>query len=61
MPTVAPIAPLNTNPTPVAAFGMGQTMPMQPLATGMVAPITAGSTMIPSVAPMPAGTYFNIH
>ncbi|XP_029038941.2 intersectin-2 isoform X7 [Osmia bicornis bicornis] len=53
MPTVAPIAPLNTNPTPVAAFGMGQTMQMQPLATGMVAPIT--STMIPSVAPMPAG------
>ncbi|CAK9815717.1 ITSN1 [Anthophora quadrimaculata] len=55
MPAVAPIAPLNTNPTPIAAFGMGQTMPMQPLCTGMVAPITA-STMIPSMAPMPTGT-----
>ncbi|XP_076392418.1 dynamin associated protein 160 isoform X5 [Megachile rotundata] len=56
MPTVAPIAPLNTNPAPVAAFGMGQAMPMQPLCTGMVAPITAGSNMIPSVALMSTET-----
>ncbi|CAK9797482.1 ITSN1 [Anthophora plagiata] len=55
VPAVASIAPLNTNPTPIAAFGMGQTMPMQPLCTGMVDPITA-STMIPSMAPMPTGT-----
>ncbi|KOC60838.1 Intersectin-2 [Habropoda laboriosa] len=55
MPAVAPIAPLNTNPTPIAAFGMGQTMPMQPLCTGMGAPIT-GSAMIPSIAPMSTGT-----
>ncbi|XP_076246231.1 dynamin associated protein 160 isoform X2 [Calliopsis andreniformis] len=54
MPAVAPIAPLNTNPTPIAAFGMGQTMPMQPLCTSMVAPITG--SMIPSVAAMPTGT-----
>ncbi|XP_046814366.1 intersectin-1 isoform X9 [Vespa crabro] len=55
-PAVAPIAPLNTNPTPIAAFGMGQTMPMQPLCTGMVAPMTGGSTIIPSIAPMATGT-----
>ncbi|XP_076618966.1 dynamin associated protein 160 isoform X3 [Colletes latitarsis] len=56
MSTVAPIAPLNTNPTPVAAFGMGQTMQMQSIGAGMVAPITTGSTIVPSVAPIPAGT-----
>ncbi|XP_015189067.1 PREDICTED: intersectin-1 isoform X9 [Polistes dominula] len=55
-PAVAPIAPLNTNPTPIAAFGMGQTMPMQPLCTGMGAPMTGGSTIIPSIPPMTAGT-----
>ncbi|XP_043682823.1 intersectin-1 isoform X7 [Vespula pensylvanica] len=55
-PAVAPIAPLNTNPTPIAAFGMGQTMPMQPLCTSMVAPMTGGSTIIPSIAPMATGT-----
>lgn len=55
IPTVAPIAPLNTNPTPIAAFGMGQTMSMQPLCTGMVAPISASSTIVSSVAPMPTG------
>ncbi|XP_076754423.1 dynamin associated protein 160 isoform X3 [Xylocopa sonorina] len=56
MSVVAPIVPLNTNPTPIAAFGMGQTMPMQPLCTGMVASVTGASTMVPSIAPMPAGT-----
>ncbi|OAD53884.1 Intersectin-2, partial [Eufriesea mexicana] len=56
IPTVAPIAPLNTNPTPIAAFGMGQTMSMQPLCTGMVAPMSASSTIVPSVASMPTGT-----
>ncbi|XP_054002399.1 intersectin-1 isoform X6 [Hylaeus anthracinus] len=55
MSTGAPIAPLNTNPTPIAAFGMGQAMPMQPLGPGMVAPITVGSTIVPSVAPIPTG------
>lgn len=56
MSSVAPIAPLNTNPTPIAAFGMGQTMQMQPLGATMVAPITAGSTIVPSIAPIPTGT-----
>ncbi|XP_076164152.1 dynamin associated protein 160 isoform X2 [Ptiloglossa arizonensis] len=55
MSSVAPIAPLNTNPTPIAAFGMGQTMQMQPLGATMVAPITAGSTIVPSIAPIPTG------
>ncbi|KAK2582098.1 hypothetical protein KPH14_002798 [Odynerus spinipes] len=56
VPAVAPIAPLNTNPTPIAAFGMGQTMPMQPLCTGMVAPMTGGSTIAPPIPPMATGT-----
>ncbi|XP_014616737.1 PREDICTED: intersectin-1 isoform X1 [Polistes canadensis] len=55
-PAVAPIAPLNTNPTPIAAFGMGQTMPMQPLCTGMVAPMTGGSTIMSSIPPLATGT-----
>ncbi|XP_031369761.1 intersectin-1 isoform X9 [Apis dorsata] len=53
--TVAPIAPLNTNPTPIAAFGMGQTMPIQSLCTAMVVPITGGS-IVPSIAPISNGT-----
>ncbi|XP_043521564.1 intersectin-1 isoform X12 [Frieseomelitta varia] len=56
MPAIAPIAPINTTPVPMAAFGMAQTMPMQPLScTSMVAPIT-GSTMVPSIAPISTGT-----
>ncbi|XP_076663199.1 dynamin associated protein 160 isoform X5 [Andrena cerasifolii] len=55
MSAVAPIAPINTNPTPIAAFGMGQTMPMQPLCTSMGAPITGVSTMAASVAPTGTG------
>lgn len=54
--TVAPIAPLNTNPTPIAAFGMGQTMPIQSLCTAMVVPITGGS-IVPSIAPISNGMY----
>lgn len=57
MPAIAPIAPLNTTPAPMAAFGMAQTMPMQPLScTSMVAPIT-GTTIVPSIAPMSTGIY----
>lgn len=40
---MAPIAPLNTTPIPMAAFSMAQTMPTQPLgmvSAGMVAPMT---------------------
>ncbi|KAK1128818.1 hypothetical protein K0M31_019963 [Melipona bicolor] len=56
LPAIAPIAPINTTPAPMAAFGMAQTMPMQPLScTSMVAPIT-GSTMVPSIAPISTGT-----
>nr|XP_031841629.1 intersectin-1 isoform X3 [Nomia melanderi] len=55
MSAIAPIAPLNTNPTPIAAFGMGQALPMQPLCTAMTAPI-GGSTIVPSVAAIPTGT-----
>lgn len=61
--TVAPIAPLNTNPTPIAAFGMGPTMPMQPMAPGMVPgmvpPMGTVPTVVPGVVPtmtaMPTG------
>ncbi|XP_068979459.1 intersectin-1 isoform X2 [Bombus flavifrons] len=54
MSAAAPIAPLNTTPTPMAAFGMAQAMPMQPLScTSMIA---GGSTMVPSIAPMSTGT-----
>ncbi|KAG9429821.1 intersectin-1 isoform X8 [Apis mellifera carnica] len=55
IPSVAPIAPLNTNPTPIAAFGMGQTMPIQSLCTAMIVPITGGS-IVPSVASISSGT-----
>lgn len=55
MSAAAPIAPLNTTPTPMAAFGMAQAMPMQPLScTSMIA---GGSTMVPSIAPMSTGIY----
>ncbi|KAG7207393.1 hypothetical protein KM043_009047 [Ampulex compressa] len=56
VPPVASIAPLNTNPTPIAAFGMGQTQTMQPLCTGIVAPMTGVSSIVPSIAPMATGT-----
>lgn len=51
MPTVAPIAPLNTNPTPIAAFGMGPTVPMQPMAPGMVPGMMQPIGTVPGVAP----------
>ncbi|XP_033230304.1 intersectin-1 isoform X3 [Belonocnema kinseyi] len=51
IPGVAPIAPSNTNPTPIAAFGMGPTVPMHPMVPG----IGAVSGVIPGVMPnMPA-------
>ncbi|XP_066583007.1 intersectin-1 [Prorops nasuta] len=50
IPPVAAIAPINPNP-PIAAFGMGQTMPIQPLVGGIPAPIST----IPTVVPMNTG------
>ncbi|XP_046617451.1 intersectin-1 isoform X4 [Neodiprion virginianus] len=53
MPSVAPIAPVNMNPAPIAAFGMGSVMAIQP---AMIPPMSA-PTMAPiaSVAPMASG------
>ncbi|XP_043468951.1 intersectin-1 isoform X3 [Leptopilina heterotoma] len=59
MPAVAPIAPLNTNPTPIAAFGMGPTVPMQPMVPGMVPgmmqPIGTVPGVVPTMTAMPTG------
>lgn len=58
MPPVASIAPLNTNPVPIAAFNMAQPLPTQPLCTAMVAPITGiPSTIVPSIGSINTGTY----
>ncbi|KAL0103076.1 hypothetical protein PUN28_018401 [Cardiocondyla obscurior] len=49
--SVAPIAPLNTTPIPMAAFNMTQPIPTQSLGmvnAGMIAPITGIPSMVPS-------------
>lgn len=59
IPSVASIAPLNTNPVPMAAFNMTQPLPTQPLGivnAGMVAPMTGVSSMIPSIGSINTGT-----
>ncbi|XP_050466670.1 intersectin-1 isoform X2 [Cataglyphis hispanica] len=59
IPSVAPIAPLNTNPVPMAAFNIAQPLSTQPLGivnTGMIAPITGVSTMVPSIGSINTGT-----
>ncbi|XP_051159795.1 intersectin-1 isoform X3 [Leptopilina boulardi] len=52
---VAPIAPLNTNPTPIAAFGMGPTVPMQPIAPGMMPTMGTVPSVVPTMTAMPTG------
>lgn len=57
---MAPIAPLNTTPMPMAAFSMAQSMPTQPLgmvSAGMVAPMTGIPSMVSSIGSMNTGTY----
>ncbi|XP_012284787.1 intersectin-2 isoform X2 [Orussus abietinus] len=64
---VAPIVPLNTQPAPIAAFGMTQTAPMQayqqpvmpgmmapmqPVMSGLIQPMTATVPSLTSAAPM---------
>ncbi|KAL6445059.1 hypothetical protein ACFW04_002162 [Cataglyphis niger] len=59
IPSIAPIAPLNTNPVPMAAFNITQPLSTQPLGTvntGMIAPITGVSTMVPSIGSINTGT-----
>ncbi|XP_071643999.1 intersectin-1 isoform X4 [Temnothorax longispinosus] len=59
IPSVAPIAPLNTTPIPMAAFNMAQSMPTQPLgmvSAGMVAPMTGIPSMVPSIGSINTGT-----
>ncbi|XP_025153688.1 intersectin-2 isoform X3 [Harpegnathos saltator] len=56
IPTVAPIAPLNTNPMPMTAFNMTQALPSQPLPTGMVAPMTGIHTVVPPIGSINTGT-----
>ncbi|XP_018398635.1 PREDICTED: intersectin-2 isoform X3 [Cyphomyrmex costatus] len=59
IPSVAPIAPLNTTPVPMAAFNMAQPMPTQPLgmvSAGMVAPMTGIPSMVPSIGSINTGT-----
>jgi len=58
---VAPIAPLNTTPVPIAAFNVAQPMPTQPLgivSAGMqVAPMTGIPSMVPSIGSINTGMY----
>ncbi|XP_028046441.1 intersectin-1 isoform X3 [Monomorium pharaonis] len=57
--SVAPIAPLNTTPVPIAAFNMAQPMPTQPLSmvsAGMVAPMADIPSMVPSIGSINTGT-----
>ncbi|XP_025989410.2 intersectin-1 isoform X4 [Solenopsis invicta] len=60
IPSVAPIAPLNTTPVPMAAFNMAQPIPTQPLgmvSAGMVAPMTGMvPSMVPSIGSINTGT-----
>ncbi|XP_011861112.1 PREDICTED: intersectin-1 isoform X2 [Vollenhovia emeryi] len=59
IPSVAPIAPLNTTPRPMAAFNMAQPMPTQPLGmvgAGMVAPMTGIPSMVPPIGSINTGT-----
>ncbi|KAG5347923.1 ITSN2 protein, partial [Acromyrmex charruanus] len=59
IPSVAPIAPLNTTPVPIAAFNMAQPMPTQPLGmvnAGMVASMTGIPSMVPSIGSINTGT-----
>jgi len=60
MPPVASIAPLNTNPVPMAAFNITQPLPTQPLASAMVAPITSIPTIVPSIGSINTGIYKTI-
>lgn len=59
IPSVASVAPLNTNPMPLAAFNMTQALPTQPLCTGMVAPpgVTGIHTVVPPIGSINTGTY----
>ncbi|XP_043286823.1 intersectin-2 isoform X3 [Venturia canescens] len=54
---IAPVAPLNTNPTPIAAFGMGHPAApvpvMQPFAGSVVPPIAAVPGVVPSIPAIP--------
>ncbi|KMQ96409.1 intersectin-2-like isoform x4 protein [Lasius niger] len=54
IPSVAPVAPLNTNPVPMAAFNM--TQPLGMVNAGMVAPMTGVSNMVPSIGSINTGT-----
>ncbi|XP_072755931.1 intersectin-1 [Anoplolepis gracilipes] len=59
IPSVASIAPLNTNPVPMAAFNMAQPLPTQPLGmvnAGIVAPMTGVSSMVPPIGSINTGT-----
>ncbi|KYN36796.1 Intersectin-1 [Trachymyrmex septentrionalis] len=59
IPSVAPIAPLNTTPVPMTAFNMAQPMPTQPLGmvnAGMVASMTGIPSMVPSIGSINTGT-----
>ena len=49
---VAPIAPLNTAPIPTAAFTMSQSVPMQPIAKGIIPPLSTGTTTVPPIVPI---------
>ncbi|XP_018365605.1 PREDICTED: intersectin-1 isoform X9 [Trachymyrmex cornetzi] len=57
IPSVAPIAPLNTTPVPMAAFNMAQpTQPLGMVNAGMVASMTGIPSMVPSIGSINTGT-----
>nr|XP_012216614.1 PREDICTED: intersectin-1 isoform X3 [Linepithema humile] len=56
IPSVAPIAPLNTNPVPMAAFNMAQPQPLGMVTAGMVAPIPGIPSMVSSIGSINTGT-----
>lgn len=61
---MAPIAPLNTTPIPMAAFSMAQPMPTQPLgmvSAGIVAPMSGVPSMVPPIGSINTGTYMQIN
>lgn len=49
--SIAPIAPLNSAPVPMAAFGMNQAVPMQQMPTGIIPPLATAATTIPPIIP----------
>ena len=55
---IAPVAPLNSTPAPIAAFGMGQpafgSVPMmQPYAAGIMPPMAAVPGVVPGIPVIP--------